>query len=117
MKSSGIHLMAEFWYCDPELLNDPKFISKSLMEAAEASGATVLKHLTHHFMPCGVTSLVLLAESHISLHSWPEKEYAAVDIYTCGSKTDPYKALEYLKVKLNVGQDQITSHIRGIQEI
>ena len=116
MQNNGIHLLAEFWYCDAELLNNQTYIGKILVEAAEIAGATVIKSMTHSFAPQGVTGLVLLAESHISLHSWPETEYAAVDVFTCGTKIDPYRAVEYLKTKLNVGQDHVVTHMRGMPE-
>jgi S-adenosylmethionine decarboxylase len=78
------------------LLNDASFIKASLREAADQAESTLLREVLHQFEPQGVTALALLAESHISIHTWPEKGYAAVDVFTCGQHTKPEQACYYL---------------------
>lgn len=96
-KYAGIHLIAEFW-CE-RVSEDKKELEKILLEAAEKAKNTPLKFLFHKFQPHGFSGVLLLGESHISLHFWPELNYLAIDIFTCGAKTNPSKALEYLKKK------------------
>ena len=77
-------------------LNDEAFLRTSITSAAKGAGATLLNLITHRFEPQGVTGLALLAESHISIHTWPESGYAAVDVFTCGNHTMPEQACEFL---------------------
>ncbi len=92
----GKHCILELYACDQWKLNDESFIRTILTTAAKLSGATLLNLITHHFEPQGITGLALLAESHISIHTWPESGYAAVDVFTCGEHTDPEKACEVI---------------------
>lgn len=92
---SGIHLIVDFWH--GKVIEEPKKIENILKEAVRKANNTPLKIAIHKFHPQGITGIVLLAESHIALHSWPEMEYVAIDLYTCGDHSKPYKALEYLK--------------------
>ena len=93
--SFPVHLTADFY--SPKQNEDPKAIRRILYEAARAANNTPLKSVIHKFPVHGITGVILLAESHIALHTWPEYKYMAVDIFTCGKKTKPIKALEYLK--------------------
>jgi S-adenosylmethionine decarboxylase len=111
-KYAGVHLLAEFWY--PKNIEDEKEIEKILIEAAKRSGSTPLEVIAHKFKPRGITGVVLLAESHISVHSWPEINYLAIDLFTCGNKAKPMKALEYLKEQYQPGRTEIKQIIRGI---
>jgi S-adenosylmethionine decarboxylase len=95
--AEGKHCIGEIYGANSDLLNDEEFICKSLREAAMQSGATLLKIGSHKFHPQGVTAFALLAESHISIHTWPELQYANLDAFTCGSHTDPEKAFAVLK--------------------
>lgn len=94
-KHVGIHLIADFWY--GKNIEDPEELKRILVTAAKKAKNIPLKVSIHKFSPQGITGVVLLSESHIALHSWPEINYLAVDIFTCGQKTLPEKALEYLK--------------------
>lgn len=94
--SSGKHCVLELYRADADKLNDEPFIRESLAQAAEVSNATLLEIRTHSFTPQGVTGFALLAESHISIHTWPEHGYAAVDVFTCGNTTDPEAACLFL---------------------
>ncbi|MEL6330701.1 MAG: adenosylmethionine decarboxylase [Planctomycetota bacterium] len=96
MASVGIHCLLEIYGCPKDLLDDQAAIAKTLRDAADHAGATWLGEVNHKFQPCGVTALGLLAESHISIHTWPEIGYAAVDVFTCGDHAIPEKACKYL---------------------
>lgn len=100
----GIHCILELYDCPANLLNDVEFIKDSLRRAAQEAGATLLGDLAHQFDPQGVTALALLAESHISMHTWPENGYAAVDVFTCGHHTDPEIACRFLVQAFQAGQ-------------
>ncbi len=92
----GKHCILELYECNQFKLNDEVFIRKSLTSASKIAGATLLNMVTHSFEPQGVTGLALLAESHISIHTWPESKYAAIDVFTCGQQTMPEKACKLL---------------------
>ena len=90
------HLLLELYGCDYEKLNDESFLRCSLNRAAKFAKATVLNLISNKFEPQGVTAIALLAESHISIHTWPESKYSAVDIFTCGQNMKPELASKYL---------------------
>ena len=90
------HLLLELYRCDSEKLNDESFLRCSLNRAAKLANATVLNLISNKFEPQGVTTIALLAESHISIHTWPESNYSAVDIFTCGQNMLPELASQYL---------------------
>lgn len=92
----GRHLLLELCGCPSERLDDPSGLQDAMLEAARAAGATVLSQHFHRFSPQGVTGVLLLAESHLALHSWPELGYAAVDFFTCGSHADQEYCLALL---------------------
>ena len=90
------HLLLELYRCDFDKLNDESFLRCSLNKAAKLAKAKVLNLISNKFEPQGVTAIALLAESHISIHSWPESRYSAVDIFTCGQNMLPELASQYL---------------------
>ena len=90
------HLLLELYRCDCEKLNDESFLRCALNRAAKLANATVLNLISNKFEPQGVTAIALLAESHISIHTWPESNYSAVDIFTCGRNMMPELASQYL---------------------
>ena len=90
------HLLLELYKCDCEKLNDESFLRCSLNRAAKLAKATVLNLVSNKFEPQGVTAIALLAESHVSIHTWPESNYSAVDIFTCGQNMLPQVASQYL---------------------
>lgn len=92
----GTHLVVEIKECCVEALNNMDLISQALVEGALKAGATVLDTKFHQFKPQGVSGVVVLSESHISIHTWPEYRYAAVDIFTCGTHVDPDKAASHI---------------------
>ena len=112
----SVHLLVEFWGCKSKVLNDHAFFVESLEKAAKLSNATVLEIASHQFSPFGVTAIALLAESHLSIHTWPERKYAAIDVFTCGEKMDPHKTVEVLKKMLNPTTIDIEEVSRGIKK-
>ena len=90
------HLLLELYRCDREKLNDESFLRCILNRASKLANATVLNLISNKFEPQGVTAIALLAESHISIHTWPESNYSAVDIFTCGQNMLPELASQYL---------------------
>ncbi len=109
----GQHIIAEFYGC--QHLNDFAFIKKILLKSAEEAKATIINSQFYQFEPHGITGLILLAESHISIHTWPEIEYAAVDVFTCGNRVVPEKAIEYLQKQLSPSGVKIKKIDRGIK--
>ena len=90
------HLLLELYKCDDEKLNDESYLRCILNRAAKLANATVLNLISNKFEPQGVTAIALLAESHISIHTWPESNYSAIDIFTCGQNMLPELASKYL---------------------
>ena len=90
------HLLLELYRCDYEKLNDESFLRCAISKAAKSANATVLNLISNKFEPQGVTAIALLAESHLSIHTWPESHYSAVDIFTCGKNMKPEIASKYL---------------------
>lgn len=114
MKKLGRHLIAEFADCDSLKLQDESFLEECLKEAVRKSGATIVRSVFHRYNPQGVSGVVVIAESHLSIHTWPEYNYAAVDFFTCGDKVDPYRAYEYMKEMLDSKKSHLEELARGI---
>ena len=110
MNVLGIHVLLELKECNPQLLDDIEYIRDSLFKVADDLGATIVGESFHHFTPQGVTGILSIAESHISIHTWPEHRYAAADIFTCGSSFRPSDAAEILI-------DQFESKDPGVTEV
>jgi S-adenosylmethionine decarboxylase len=111
--SNGRHLILDLYECDQELLDDYEQLETLLTTALQMSGATILRVFGEKFKPQGVTLLALLAESHASVHSWPEMGYCAIDLYTCGDTTQTHKAADFLKHKLKAKQVEEKELIRS----
>ena len=101
------HLLLELYKCNYEKLNDESFLRCTLNRAAKLANATVLNLISNKFEPQGVTAIALLAESHISIHTWPESNYSAVDIFTCGQNMLPELASKYLIDALNAEEHSL----------
>jgi S-adenosylmethionine decarboxylase len=97
-------------------LNNPGFLRQVMVDAAVACGAVVLGDSFHHFNPQGVSGVVIIAESHLSIHTWPEHGYAAVDVFTCGTTVKPEKAAEVLIEKLESRNHSMVEIPRGVME-
>ena len=117
MNALGKHLLLELKDCDKEVLNDIAFLKGALLTAASECGATVLAESFHQFSPQGVSGVVVIAESHLFIHTWPEYSYAAVDIFTCGDSVQPNKAAQLLVRKLGSQNHSIVEMRRGILDI
>lgn len=89
MQTFGRHLLMEYQGCDRTILDDPEQLEELMRQAATAADATVVAAVFHAFTPCGTSGVLVLQESHLSIHTWPEYGYAAMDFYTCG-ECDPY---------------------------
>ena len=116
MKALGRHIVCEFSGCDPMLLSDVDGIHAMMITAAKAARATIMESAFHRFEPQGVSGTVILAESHLSIHTWPEKGYAAMDFYTCGDHTDPWLACEHATRALDARSVLTTEFKRGIEK-
>jgi len=114
LNALGKHLLLELKDCNEEALNDLDFLRSTLVEAAKDCGATVLGESFHPFNPHGVSGVVVIAESHLSIHTWPEYGYAAVDIFTCGDSVQPEKAAEVLIRKLGAKNHSLIEIQRGL---
>lgn len=110
----GQHVLAEFFECDPNILNNITMVEKLMIEAALECGATIVQKCFHMFNPYGVSGVIIIAESHLAIHTWPELGYAAVDLFTCGDKCDPKVSYEYLKKMFNSKNASYTELKRGI---
>ncbi len=93
----GRHILVEFFGCSSEILNDVPSIEGSMVDAAKEALSTVINSTFHHFSPYGVSGVVVIQESHLAIHTWPEFQYAAVDIFTCGDTINPWIAYDFLK--------------------
>ncbi len=112
VKFAGTHLLVDLW--GARHLCDPEHIDGALREAARAAGATILHSHFHHFGPDGgVSGVLVLAESHISIHTWPERDFAAVDIFMCGA-CDPYRSLPMLKLAFEPERVLMGEQRRGL---
>ena len=114
MNALGKHLLLELKDCNKETLNDLSFLRNTMLTAAIESGATVLGESFHPFHPYGVSGVVVIAESHLSIHTWPEYNYAAADIFTCGDSVQPERAAEILIEQLGAKNHSVVEIQRGL---
>ena len=109
---AGMHLLVDLW--DAHDLCDPVHIDTYLQRAAVAAGATILHSHFHHFSPNGgVSGVLVLAESHISIHTWPERNFAAIDIFMCG-ECDPHLTVPLLREAFSPGRVELSEQRRGL---
>lgn len=113
MKALGRHVLAEIHGCDFDILNDLKKVEEIMVNAALEAGAEVREFVFHKFSPQGVSGVVVISESHLAIHTWPELGYAAVDVFTCGDKVDPWDACKFLTEKFNAQQVDAKEVERG----
>lgn len=109
----GVHALADLWGCDQEILDDHDAVVAALRRAVEAAGATVLDVSSHRFAPQGVTAVALLAESHASVHTWPERGYVAIDAMTCGDAMHPQRYVDVLAEAFGAAHVDVTMADRG----
>ena len=113
----GRHVAVDTWGVDADILNNPEWLEAEMVAAAEACGATVLSVQSRQFEPQGATVLVMLSESHISIHTYPEKGFAALDCYTCGETVDPELAISHMLTVLKPEKTHAKKLIRGLGEL
>ncbi|MFC1679558.1 adenosylmethionine decarboxylase [Elusimicrobiota bacterium] len=106
-RALGRHLLVELYGCDRKTISDPDAVRKAMLAAAKACRATVVAHVFREFKPHGVSGMVVISESHMAVHTWPEHDFASVDVFTCGRKVRPEKALPVLKRRL--GSSRMTA--------
>jgi S-adenosylmethionine decarboxylase len=107
------HIILDLYKCDFSSLDSPEKIKEILIQAVKEANTTLIDVKVHKFSPYGVSGFALISESHISIHTWPENEYAGVDIYTCGTKALPEKAVEFIIKKLKCKKPSILKIERG----
>ena len=112
----GHHYIVEASGCDPDIISDVGKVQQILVKAAEIAGATVWSVSFSKFPPSGVSGVVVISESHISTHTWPEFGYGALDFYSCGDLVDPEKGLIYAVESFGASSSHITEITRGIDE-
>jgi len=109
----GVCVALDLYKCTRNYLDDPQKVKELLESAAKKAKATVLNSYVHQFSPHGITCVVAISESHICLHSWPEYDFASIDIYTCGNDAMPQQAIEYIVAKLEPEEKVIIEIPRG----
>ena len=114
MYALGTHLLLELKTCNSKVLNDVKKIQEIMVSAAKEAKATIVETSFHKFSPFGISGVVVIAESHLSIHTWPEYGYAAVDIFTCGEVLKPEVAASYLIEKFQCKDPSIVELKRGL---
>ncbi len=114
MHALGTHLLVELKDCDREILKDLKAVREAMVSAARQARATIVDVSFHEFSPFGISGMVVIAESHLSIHTWPEYGYAAVDIFTCGDVIKPEIAVQFLVERFGSKNPSIVEMKRGI---
>ncbi|RNF40866.1 adenosylmethionine decarboxylase [Planococcus salinus] len=113
METMGRHVIAELWECNFDKLNDMDFIEKTFVDAALKAGAEIREVAFHKFAPQGVSGVVIISESHLTIHSFPEHGYASIDVYTCGD-LDPTVAADYIAESLDSQTREVVEVPRGM---
>ncbi|WP_200802858.1 adenosylmethionine decarboxylase [Clostridium cavendishii] len=114
MEQLGRHILVEYYNCDKEILKNHEIIEKYMKEAAVRSNATIVTSCFHKFNPWGVSGAVIIQESHLTIHTWPEYGYASVDLFTCGDSVNPWIAFKYLEDVLKAERSESTEVARGL---
>jgi S-adenosylmethionine decarboxylase len=114
LETLGRQILVEFYNCNEEIMANPELIEKYMNEAARIANATIVNSVFHHFNPYGVSGAVIISESHLAIHTWPEYGYAAVDVFTCGSSINPWIAFDYLEKVFEAERSESTEIPRGM---
>ena len=114
MNALGRHVLAEVHGCEPQVLNDIGAVERIMVEAALNAGAEVREVAFHKFSPQGVSGVVVISESHLAVHTWPEHGYAAVDVFTCGEAVNPWDACRHLVQEFGAKQVTASETLRGV---
>ena len=114
MNALGRHLLLELLDCDADAINSLEAVKGALIEAAKRAQATIVDVVFHEFNPFGISGVVVIAESHLSIHTWPEYRYAAVDIFSCGEVLQPEIAASYLVEQFGAARASVVEMQRGV---
>jgi S-adenosylmethionine decarboxylase len=114
LQALGRHLLLELFDCDAEAINSLEVVKASMVEAAKRAQATIVDVVFHEFNPFGISGVVVIAESHLAIHTWPEYRYAAVDVFSCGDVLQPQVAADYLVEQFGAVQASVVELKRGI---
>ena len=114
MNALGRHLLLELFDCDLDAINNLEAVKSALVEAAKRAQATIVDVVFHEFNPFGVSGVVVIVESHLSIHTWPEYRYAAVDIFSCGEMLKPEVAARYLVEQFGAERTSVVEMQRGM---
>src|SRR6266403_5528528 len=110
----GRHLLLELFDCDADAINSLEAVKTAMVEAAKAAQATIVDVVFHEFNPFGISGVVVIAESHLAIHTWPEYRYAAVDVFSCGETLQPQVAVEHLVEQLGAARTSVVELQRGV---
>src|SRR6516162_5407021 len=114
LNALGRHLLLEMFDCDPDAINSLEAVKGALIEAAKRAQATIVDVVFHEFNPFGISGVVVIAESHLAIHTWPEYRFAAVDVFSCGEVLQPQLAAEYLAERFTAGRISVVELGRGL---
>ncbi len=117
MKALGRHLIGDFFDCDCELINDVNQVKRIMVTAAEIVKAHIVDISFHTFNPHGISGVIVIAESHLAIHTWPEYGYCSIDIYTCGDELDPWIAFEYMNKEFKAKRTSVMEMKRGMLNV
>ncbi|GAA0426220.1 MAG: adenosylmethionine decarboxylase [Bacillota bacterium] len=117
MDTMGRHVIAELWQCNVNKLNDMRLIERIFVDAALKAGAEIREVAFHKFAPHGVSGVVIISESHLTIHSFPEHGYASIDVYTCGEVIDPNIAAQYIANALEAKRFEKVEIPRGLGSV
>lgn len=110
----GRQLLVDLYGCDPHVLSEVARVQRVMEDAARAARATIVKSVFHQFNPQGVSGVVVIAESHLTIHTWPERGVASIDIYTSGSRAEPRLALPVLRAGFRAARETVSELRRGL---
>lgn len=116
LEQLGRHILVEFYNCNVDTLGNHEKIEEFMKEAAIRSNATIVSSCFHKFNPWGVSGAVIIQESHLTIHTWPEYGYASVDLYTCGDSVNPWVGFDYLEEVLEAERSESIEIARGMVE-
>ncbi len=117
METYSRHCIMELWDCNQEFLDNPELVERLMVEAALESGAEVREVAFHKFAPQGVSGVVVISESHLAIHTFPEHRYASIDVFTCGERIDPQVAAKLIAKKLGSKRIYEMNVERGMGEM
>jgi S-adenosylmethionine decarboxylase len=107
-------MLLELFDCDAEAINSLDVVKSAMVEAAKRAQATIVDVVFHEFNPFGISGVVVIAESHLAIHTWPEYRYAAVDVFSCGEVLQPREAVDYLVEQLGAARASVVELQRGV---